>query len=233
MSVVSEHKDFLLPVAGIVVVMLIIGFGLSGGNVASLLFPDGSWGENGTGAATAQRSYNKPKYESSPMMSLNSDEDYRAEIDTSKGTIIIDLLEDETPITVNNFVFLARHGFYNSLPFHRINKTLMTIQTGAPNTDGTGDAGYEFEDEITSRMFSDGVVAMANSGPDTNGSQFFIVATGGGQRCQSLNGKHTIFAIVSSGMDVVDAIVAEAVDSNSKPVNNIVVKDIRIVSSIK
>ncbi len=126
-----------------------------------------------------------------------------ATIQTSKGTIKLQLHDDKTPKTVANFEKLAGEGFYNGLKFHRVIPDFM-IQTGCPQGTGTGDAGYKFEDEFDPELKHDGpgVLSMANAGPNTNGSQFFIthVAT------PHLDGKHSVFGRVTEGQDVVDAI---------------------------
>jgi peptidyl-prolyl cis-trans isomerase B (cyclophilin B) len=126
-----------------------------------------------------------------------------ATIETSKGTIRLELYDDKTPRTVANFEKLAAKGFYDGLKFHRVIKDFM-IQAGCPKGDGTGGPGYKFADEFHPELKHDGpgVLSMANAGPNTNGSQFFIthVAT------PWLNGKHTVFGRVLQGQDVVDAI---------------------------
>jgi len=126
-----------------------------------------------------------------------------ATIETSKGTIQLDLYEEETPKTVANFEKLVGDGFYDGLRFHRVIENFM-IQGGCPKGDGTGGPGYQFEDEFHQGLKHDGpgVMSMANSGPNTNGSQFFIthVAT------PWLDGKHSVFGRVTDGQDVVDAI---------------------------
>ncbi len=126
-----------------------------------------------------------------------------ATIETSRGTIRVELFEDKVPKTVANFEKLANDGFYNGLKFHRVIPDFM-IQTGCPHGTGTGDAGYKFEDEFHAELKhgSPGILSMANSGPNTNGSQFFIthLAT------PWLDGKHSIFGSVLDGQDVVDGI---------------------------
>ncbi len=126
-----------------------------------------------------------------------------AVIETSKGTIKIVLHGDKTPNTVDNFMRLSRRGFYDGLTFHRVIENFM-IQTGCPNGDGTGDPGYEFDDEFHPALKHDGpgVVSMANAGKNTNGSQFFITHNA----TPHLNGKHTVFGRVIEGQNVVNAI---------------------------
>jgi len=137
-----------------------------------------------------------------PAMQLEADKDYSATIHTNKGDIVVDLFESEVPITVNNFVFLAQQGYYTNVPFHRVISGFM-IQTGDPTGTGRGGPGYTFQDEKVARKYERGVVAMANAGPNTNGSQFFICQ---GPNVESLPPNYTIFGEVTSGMDVVDAI---------------------------
>jgi cyclophilin family peptidyl-prolyl cis-trans isomerase len=135
-----------------------------------------------------------------PVMQLAPDATYQATLQTNKGTITVDLLREDAPKTVNNFVFLAREGFYDGVPFHRVIAGFM-IQTGDPTGTGSGGPGYRFEDEPVTRRYQAGTVAMANAGPNTNGSQFFIM-----HRAQDLPPNYTIFGQVSDGMDVVDAL---------------------------
>ena len=129
--------------------------------------------------------------------------DYRAVIDTSKGRIVVDLFQDDVPKTVNNFVFLARNGYYDGVKFHRVLEDFMA-QTGDPTGTGRGGPGYQFGDEFKSdlRHDSKGVVSMANAGPGTNGSQFFITFI----PTPWLDGKHTVFGRVIEGEDVLDSI---------------------------
>ncbi len=137
-----------------------------------------------------------------------------AEIHTTKGIITLELFEADAPETVRNFVTLSRIGFYNGTKFHRVIKDFM-IQGGDPLSiddngadDGTGGPGYTFDDEINELKIVRGALAMANAGPDTNGSQFFIVTA---EAAPWLDGKHTVFGRVTHGMDVVDAIEANVV----------------------
>src|SRR5579871_3317118 len=121
---------------------------------------------------------------------------------TNHGTIEIELFDDDAPKTVQNFTKLAGDGFYDGVIFHRVIEDFM-IQGGDPTGTGSGGPGYQFDDEQNDRGVERGVLAMANAGPNTNGSQFFIVTA---DACPWLNGKHTVFGRVTSGMDVVDAI---------------------------
>lgn len=133
---------------------------------------------------------------------------------TSMGDITFRLLEDHAPKTVENFRKLSNDGFYDGLIFHRVIEKFM-IQGGDPNGDGTGGPGYEFEDEINDHKIVAGSVAMANSGENTNGSQFFIVTE---ESQPHLDGKHTVFGEVTEGMDIVLEISKVAVDADDKPI---------------
>src|SRR3954469_24406193 len=130
-----------------------------------------------------------------------------ATLHTNHGAIGIELFDDDAPKTVDNFLKLARDGFYNGVTFHRVIPDFM-IQGGDPTGTGTGGPGYQFEDEFNDHKVERGALAMANSGPNTNGSQVFIVTA---DACPWLDGKHTVFGRVTSGMDVVTAI--EQVDT--------------------
>ena len=125
-----------------------------------------------------------------------------AVFETARGPIKIELNQEKAPLTVANFVNLAKHGFYNGLKFHRVIANFM-IQGGCPNGTGTGGPGYRFEDETNNGVPHErGVLSMANAGPNTNGSQFFITHV----PCDWLDGKHTVFGKVNEGLDVVDAV---------------------------
>ncbi len=141
------------------------------------------------------------QYSSPPAMTIDTTKNYAATIKTSGGTMTLELFAAETPATVNNFVFLAREGFYDNGGFHRVLKDFM-IQGGCPKGDGTGGPGYRFPDEAVSRQYVKGTLAMANAGPNTNGSQFFIVH---GDPA-GLPPNYTLFGILSSGMEVLDAL---------------------------
>jgi peptidyl-prolyl cis-trans isomerase B (cyclophilin B) len=136
-------------------------------------------------------------------MQIDPKKNYKATLDTNKGTIELALYPEYAPKTVNNFVFLANDGFYDGLTFHRVISNFM-IQGGDPTGNGTGGPGYRFEDEtrLNPLTHETGVISMANAGPNTNGSQFFITHS----PQPHLNGKHTVFGKVTKGMDVVNAI---------------------------
>jgi cyclophilin family peptidyl-prolyl cis-trans isomerase len=132
---------------------------------------------------------------------------------TNKGEIVFEMFDEDAPKTVGNMRELAEKGFYDGLTFHRIIRDFM-IQGGCPQGTGTGGPGYEFEDEINRHKVVRGALAMANAGPNTNGSQFFIVTT---DAAPWLDGKHTVFGQVTSGMDVVDALEALPTDARDRP----------------
>ena len=137
----------------------------------------------------------------------------QATIRTSAGTIEIELFDEDAPKTVANFRKLAGDGFYDGLVFHRIIKDFM-IQGGCPQGTGTGGPGYTFEDEPNQHRVVRGALAMANAGPNTNGSQFFLVTA---QECPWLDGKHTVFGRVSSGMETVDKLDRVETDASDRP----------------
>ncbi|MEM1095427.1 MAG: peptidylprolyl isomerase [Bacteroidota bacterium] len=143
------------------------------------------------------------QWNAAPAMQIDPEKSYSVTMETSKGTIELALSAEHAPLTVNNFVFLAREGFYNGLKFHRVISNFM-IQGGDPTGTGMGGPGYKFRDETVGNPLTHdmGVISMANAGPNTNGSQFFI--THGPQ--PHLNGRHTVFGRVTNGMDVVNAI---------------------------
>ena len=149
----------------------------------------------------------------------------RAVIDTTKGTIVIELAVDQAPKTVENFVKLAKQGFYNGIVFHRVIPGFM-IQTGDPTGTGRGGPGYTFADEISPALHHDGpgVVSMANAGPNTNGSQFFITLAS----TPWLDGKHAIFGRVVEGQAVVEQIAAVERDANDRPRTEIAMKRVTI-----
>jgi cyclophilin family peptidyl-prolyl cis-trans isomerase len=143
---------------------------------------------------------------------------------TNKGAIELELFDADAPKTVENFVKLARDGFYDGVIFHRVIERFM-IQGGDPTGTGMGGPGYQFEDESNQHQVENGVIAMANSGPNTNGSQFFIVTA---EACPWLNGLHTVFGRVSSGMDVVEAIDGTATDQQDRPLDEVRIESVAI-----
>jgi cyclophilin family peptidyl-prolyl cis-trans isomerase len=140
-----------------------------------------------------------------------------ATIETNHGPIELELFDEDAPETVANFRKLAADGFYDGLIFHRIIPDFM-IQGGCPSGTGTGGPGYTFKDEINDHRIVRGTLAMANAGPNTNGSQFFIVTA---EATPWLDGKHTAFGQVTSGMDVVDKIEQQQTDGRDKPVDDV------------
>src|SRR3954452_18827394 len=143
-----------------------------------------------------------------------------ATLHTNHGAIDVELFPDDAPKTVDNFVKLARDGFYDGVVFHRVIPDFM-IQGGDPTGTGSGGPGYSFEDEINDHKVERGALAMANAGPNTNGSQFFIVTT---DAAPWLDGKHTVFGTVTSGMDVVDTISGLPRDARDQPPEPVVIE---------
>jgi cyclophilin family peptidyl-prolyl cis-trans isomerase len=147
-----------------------------------------------------------------------------ATIHTNHGAIAIELFDDDAPKTVKNFLKLSREGFYNGVIFHRIIPDFM-IQGGDPTGTGSGGPGYQFEDEFNDNKVVRGALAMANAGPNTNGSQFFIVTT---EAASWLDGKHTVFGRVTDGMDVVDTISAVETGPGDRPVADVVIERVDV-----
>jgi peptidyl-prolyl cis-trans isomerase B (cyclophilin B) len=176
------------------------------------------------GRVPAAADKEKPMFEKQPKMQIDRSKDYAAIMKTSCGTIELELYADQTPVTVNSFVFLAREGFFDGLTFHRIIPDFV-LQGGDPEGTGSGGPGYQFEDEIVKSLKFDrpGLLAMANSGPDTNGSQFFIT-TG---EPKHLNGKHTIFGEVTEGMKVVKEIEKRGTSAGS-PTETVYIEKVTI-----
>jgi cyclophilin family peptidyl-prolyl cis-trans isomerase len=171
------------------------------------------------------------QWNSPPAMALETGTDYQAKIVTNKGEIVIDLFEADAPIAVNNFVFLASEGFYDNVIFHRILDGFV-IQTGDPQGTGRGGPGYRFQDEPVTRDYTRGMVAMANAGKDTNGSQFFVTLA---DLTGRLPKNYTIFGEVIEGMDVVDAIaktpvVAGQSGERSTPTERVVIESVEIIT---
>jgi peptidyl-prolyl cis-trans isomerase B (cyclophilin B) len=143
------------------------------------------------------------QYTAPPALSIDKNRKYTATFKTTRGSIVCELFAPDAPVTVNNFVFLAREGFYDGTKFHRVIENFM-VQGGDPTGTGRGGPGYKFADEVKNnpRKHQVGSLSMANAGPNTNGSQFFIthIAT------DWLDGKHTVFGQVTAGQDVVDSV---------------------------
>ncbi len=147
-----------------------------------------------------------------------------ANMNTSHGTIALELFDDDAPKTVQNFRKLAGDGFYDGIIFHRVIPDFM-IQGGCPEGKGTGGPGYTFEDEFNQHKVVRGALAMANAGPNTNGSQFFIVTV---DAAPWLDGKHTVFGQVTAGMDAVDAIEGVPTGAGDRPVEAITIESIEL-----
>ncbi len=212
-----HYRDFFLYILLILAACIGVIFIFSKNNLAK---PESMTNE-------ASSSAGKKTYSSLPPQILDQKKKYTALLTTSKGKITVELFAKETPKTVNNFVFLAKEGFYTNTIFHRIVKGFM-IQGGDPKGDGTGGPGYKFEDEKITRDYKRGIVAMANSGPNTNGSQFFIM-----HKDYELPKQYVIFGRVIEGMDTVDKIAeVPTVDNGSreesKPTEKIFIESILI-----
>ena len=173
----------------------------------------------------APKQWNQP-----PAMTIDPKKKYEVKIESVRGTIVIELAPQYAPKTVNNFVFLAREGFYNGVIFHRVLPGFV-IQGGDPTGTGSGGPGYKFADEPVKSKYEIGSIAMANSGPNTNGSQFFICE---GQQCTTLPPAYSLFGKVSMGQEVVTRIanVPKTIGGDgamSKPITPVVIATIEIV----
>lgn len=212
----KDNKKILLLVGGLLVAS-VVGMYLMQNNTT--LSPQ-------TGLDDITRS----SYTSATQV-LEKGVDYKAILKTSVGDITIDLFETETPITVNSFLFLVGKNFYEDMLFHRVVKDFV-IQTGDPTGLGTGGSGYKIKNEITDRKYKSYVVGMANSGADTNSSQFFITSGNlASADAKALDGKYTIFGEVKSGFAVVDSIERVEVDRNDKPVNAVTLDSVQILEN--
>ncbi len=174
------------------------------------------------------RGVNIPQYSHVPPITIDVTAKYTATIRTSMGTMVIDLFASQVPVTVNNFIFLANDHFYTGVQFHRVIPDFM-IQGGDPTGTGTAGPGYQFQDEIIAELTFDqaGILAMANSGPGTNGSQFFITTV----PTPHLNGAHTIFGRVTQGQDIADAISLTATEAGNRPATAVVIQGIDIIKN--
>jgi cyclophilin family peptidyl-prolyl cis-trans isomerase len=143
---------------------------------------------------------------------------------TNHGSVVVELFDEDAPKTVQNFLKLSRDGYYDGLVFHRVIKDFM-IQGGCPEGTGTGGPGYEFEDEINQHKIVRGALAMANRGPNTNGSQFFIVTT---DEASWLDGKHTVFGRVVEGMESVDSIEGVETGPQDRPKDPVVIERVEV-----
>jgi cyclophilin family peptidyl-prolyl cis-trans isomerase len=175
---------------------------------------------NPDGSSPQQRKFDGP-----PPMCIDPDKAYTAEMVTSHGSITISLDPVQAPKTVNNFVFLARYHYFDGLNFHRVVPGFV-LQGGCPEGSGRGGPGYRFEDELPKPgRYELGSLAMANAGPNTNGSQFFIVTA---DACPWLDGKHTVFGRVTSGMDVVDRIANVDTGPGDRPRDEVRIEGITL-----
>jgi cyclophilin family peptidyl-prolyl cis-trans isomerase len=147
-----------------------------------------------------------------------------ATMQTNKGTIELEFFDDDAPKTVENFTKLARDGFYDGVIFHRVIPDFM-IQGGDPTGTGSGGPGYQFEDEFNDNKIVRGALAMANAGPNTNGSQFFVVTA---DACPWLDGKHTVFGRVTSGMDVVESIEQVDTGPGDRPKDEVRIESVAV-----
>jgi cyclophilin family peptidyl-prolyl cis-trans isomerase len=168
---------------------------------------------------------NVPQYANPPEMVIDPAKTYTATIETSAGNMTAELFASEAPRTVNNFVFLAREGFYDDVIFHRVISGFM-IQGGDPDGSGRGGPGYQFDNEDVAREYLRGTLAMANAGRNTNGSQFFVMHAD-----YALPPDYTIFAKLSAGEDVIDAIANAPKGAQDRPVQPIAIKSVTITEA--
>lgn len=170
---------------------------------------------------------NNKVYDSMPEMNIDISKKYTAVIKTSMGDMSVDFFTEDAPMTVNNFINLSRDGYYDNVIFHRVISGFM-IQGGDPSGTGHGEMGkypgYKFEDELNNqRSYEKGILAMANAGPDTNGSQFFIMHVD-----YPLPYQYTIFGFVNDGLDIIDKIASVETGDGDKPVNDVVIETVEI-----
>ena len=166
-----------------------------------------------------------PQYANPPEMVIDPAKTYTATIETTAGTMTAQLFASEAPRTVNNFVFLANEGFYTDVIFHRVISGFM-IQGGDPTGTGTGGPGYRFDDEPVTRQYLRGTLAMANAGPNTNGSQFFVMHAD-----YPLPPNYTIFGKLSAGEEVIDAIAGAPKGAQDRPVDPVSIKSVTIAEA--
>ena len=170
---------------------------------------------------------NNKVYDSMPEMNIDISKKYTAVIKTSMGDMSIEFFTEDAPMTVNNFINLSRDGYYDNVIFHRVISGFM-IQGGDPSGTGHGEMGkypgYKFEDELNNqRSYDKGILAMANAGPDTNGSQFFIMHVN-----YPLPYQYTIFGFVTDGLDVIDKIASVETGDGDKPVNDVIIETVEV-----
>lgn len=170
---------------------------------------------------------NNKVYDSMPEMNIDISKKYTAVIKTSMGDMSVEFFTEDAPMTVNNFINLSRDGYYDNVIFHRVISGFM-IQGGDPSGTGHGEMGkypgYKFEDELNNqRSYEKGILAMANAGPDTNGSQFFIMHVD-----YPLPYQYTIFGLVTDGLDIIDKIASVETGDGDKPVNDVLIENVEI-----
>ena len=219
-----------LPLAGIIVTIGLLIFGVSKDNSPKENQLDNVLkGLNAQQQVSNNESKGSQKMDKSkmpiPTQVINPEKKYTAVFNTNMGSFKVSLYAKTTPLTVNNFVYLAKNKFYDGLIFHRIIADFM-IQGGYPLGNGTGGPGYRFQDEKSDKKIVKGSLAMANSGPNTNGSQFFIVTA---KETPYLDGKHTNFGEVISGLDVVEKIGVVKTGANDKPVSDVILNSVEII----
>lgn len=216
-DIVKDNKKILLLASGLLVVCVLGLYLTKDGGLLSM--------NQNISDLTSTKKF------SAPEQVMQSGVDYKAVLKTSVGDITIDLLEKETPVTVNSFLFLVENHYYEDMIFHRVIKDFV-IQTGDPTGTGTGGPGYYIDNEITDRKYGKYVVGMANAGADTNGSQFFITSGNiSTSNAQYMDGKYTIFGVVESGFAVVDSIEKVETDEDDKPVNNVTLDSVQILEN--
>jgi cyclophilin family peptidyl-prolyl cis-trans isomerase len=226
----KRKKTAVRSVLGFFIVLIILSVGFLGTSYAK-----NKWFTNNKKTANTESKVegveNKnDKYRKAPDMTIDANKTYIAKVETSKGSFEVELDAKNTPITVNNFVFLAKDKFYDGLKFHRIMKEFM-IQGGDPKGDGTGGPGYKFNDEKIVGDYTAGTLAMANSGANTNGSQFFIMT--GDYSSGKLPKDYVIFGQVTSGMETIQSIAATPTVDNgqgeqSKPGEDVTINKVTI-----
>ncbi len=209
--------------------IILLAFGLLAVSVFGLILTKNGM-NNSTN--TSPQTFQARKTYSKPEQVLLQGVNYGAIIRTNLGNIELDLFEKDAPIAVNSFLFLAKERFFDNLIFHRVVKGFV-IQGGDPIGNGTGGPGYSFQDEVSSRKYGKYTLGMANSGANTNGSQFFITSGNISEgNLSALNGGvYTIFGEVTKGFEVVDSIERVAVDANDKPQNSVVIESIQIIEN--
>lgn len=225
----AEQKKQKLRTGIVVVLAVIFGTLLAFGAFKLTKFVKNKYFNKTENVSQEAEKVSDRKYDQAPSMAIDINKTYIAKFETSQGNFDIELFAKDAPKTVNNFVFLAKDGFYDGLTFHRVIKDFM-IQGGDPKGDGTGGPGYKFDDEINEHKLVKGVLAMANSGTDssghgTNGSQFFIVTA---EKAEWLDGKHTAFGQILNGLENVMKIEQVETGENDKPKEAVTINKVTI-----